>query len=90
MRFRTNNGDRLTIKNNGRVGIGTTSVNAALDIQLGTADFRLTSTKNVLGQAVPYVGDYGISKNPESFASHGFRCYFADTQRGSILRLSNS
>ena len=44
MRFRTNNGDRLTIKNNGRIGIGTTSANAALDIQAGTADFRLTST----------------------------------------------
>ena len=44
MRFRTNNGDRLTIKNNGRIGIGTTSANAALDIQAGTADLRLTST----------------------------------------------
>ena len=49
---------------------------------------NLIATENVLGQAIPFAGDYGISKNPESFASHGYRIYFADKKRGAILRLS--
>jgi len=49
---------------------------------------NLTSTAKVLGQVVPFVGDYGISKNPESFASESYRVYFADKNRGTILRLS--
>jgi hypothetical protein len=50
---------------------------------------QLTATNRVLGQAIPFVGDYGISKNPESLASDQYRIYFADKQRGAILRLSN-
>ncbi len=42
----------------------------------------------VMGQITPYKGEFGISKNPESFAIYGFRKYFADKDRGSILRLS--
>jgi hypothetical protein len=49
---------------------------------------NVTSSDNVLGQAVPYVGDYGISKNPESLATDQFRMYFTDKQRGAVLRLS--
>ena len=49
---------------------------------------QLTSTNRVLGQAIPFVGEYGISKNPESFASYAYRVYFADKNRGAILRLS--
>ena len=49
---------------------------------------NLTSTNTVLGQAIPFAGEYGISKNPESFASFGFRSYFTDKARGAILRLS--
>jgi len=49
---------------------------------------QLTATENVLGQTVPFVGDYGISKNPESFASESYRAYFTDKQRGAVLRLS--
>lgn len=49
---------------------------------------NLTSTNNVLGQAVPFAGEFGISKNPESFASYGFRAYFSDKKRGVVLRLS--
>ena len=49
---------------------------------------NLTSTNNVLGQAMPFVGEYGISKNPESFVSHAYRVYFSDKARGSVLRLS--
>ena len=49
---------------------------------------NLTSTNNVLGQTTPFVGEYGISQNPESFAASGFRAYFSDKARGVILRLS--
>ena len=49
---------------------------------------NLTATNKVLGQAMPFAGDYGISKNPESFAKENFRAYFTDKQRGAVLRLS--
>ncbi len=49
---------------------------------------NLTASNRVLGQAVPFVGEFGISKNPESFASYGFRAYFTDKSRGAVLRLS--
>ena len=49
---------------------------------------QLLSTQNVLGQAIPFVGEYGISQNPESFASEAYRSYFTDKQRGVVLRLS--
>jgi len=49
----------------------------------------LNTTSNVvIGQVTPYTGEYGISRNPESFASFGFRRYFADKDRSAILRLS--
>lgn len=48
----------------------------------------VTSANLVLGQITPYLGEYGISKNPESFAVFGFRKYFADRYRNVILRLS--
>ena len=50
---------------------------------------NLTSTNNVLGQSVPFAGEFGISKNPESFATYGYRVYFTDKNRNSVLRLSN-
>ena len=43
----------------------------------------ITSSSAVIGQIVPYVGDFGISKNPESFAVYGFRKYFTDKYRNS-------
>jgi hypothetical protein len=49
---------------------------------------NLTATENVLGQTIPFAGEYGISTNPESFASQSYRIYFADKVRGSIMRLS--
>ena len=47
-----------------------------------------TQSNVVIGQTVPYLGEYGISKNPESFATYGFQKYFADANRGIIGRLS--
>ena len=49
---------------------------------------QLVSNNKVLGQAVPYNGEFGISKNPESFVQYGFRSYYTDKNRGVVLRLS--
>ena len=49
---------------------------------------QLTATENVLGQTIPFSGEYGISKNPESFASEAYRIYFTDKTRGTVMRLS--
>jgi len=49
---------------------------------------QLVASNKVLGQSRPFVGEYGISKNPESFASSSYRAYFTDKQRGAVLRLS--
>ena len=49
---------------------------------------NLTASDRVLGQAIPFVGEYGISKNPESLAVDKFRMYFTDQERGAVLRLS--
>jgi len=49
---------------------------------------QVTSTKNVLGQTVPYQGEYGIGKNPESFVTEEYRSYFVDKARGAVIRLS--
>ena len=49
----------------------------------------ITSTPLVIGQIVPYAGEYGISTNPESFAVYGNRKYFTDRSRGVVLRLSS-
>ena len=51
-------------------------------------DVNLIATNKFLGQVVPFVGDYGISQNPESFSSDNYRTYFTDKQRGAVLRLS--
>ena len=49
---------------------------------------NVTATNKVLGQAIPYSGEFGISKNPESFASEAYRAYFTDKVRGAVMRLS--
>ena len=51
-------------------------------------NINVTASSNVLGQAIPFAGDYGISKNPESFVTQNYRAYFTDKQRGAVLRLS--
>ena len=42
----------------------------------------------VVGQITPYAGNFGIADNPESFAVYGYRKYFVDKNRNSVLRLS--
>jgi hypothetical protein len=48
----------------------------------------VTSSNLVLGQIQPYLGEFGIGNNPESFAYFGYRKYNADKNRNAILRLS--
>lgn len=48
----------------------------------------LSQIESVLGQDVPYSGDYGISTDPQSFAYFEGRMYFTDANRGAVLRLS--
>ena len=52
------------------------------------ASTNISASNIVLGQEVPYVGEYGIAKNPESFSQHGYKSYFTDRSRGAVLRLS--
>jgi hypothetical protein len=49
---------------------------------------NVTSNKAVLGQAIPYNSNYGISKNPESFAFYTHRAYFTDRKNGVVVRHS--
>jgi len=48
-----------------------------------------TAGSQVIGQVVPYAGEYGISKDPGSFAVYGYRKYFTDRNRNAVLRLSS-
>ena len=48
----------------------------------------VTSNTQFLGTIAPYAGDFGISKDPQSFAAYGFQRYFTDKNRGAVLRLS--
>ena len=48
----------------------------------------LQRVEQVLGQDVPFSGEYGISQNPESFSFYSGRMYFTDASRGVVLRLA--
>ncbi len=48
------------------------------------------SGRMVVGQIVPYKGNYGIATDPFSFAVYGYRKYFTDRKRGCVLRLTTS
>jgi hypothetical protein len=49
---------------------------------------QVTAANQVFGQTVSYNGNYGIGKNPESFAYYAGRKYFVDKPKGAVLRLS--
>ena len=48
----------------------------------------VTSRNLVIGQNVAFAGEYGISKDPESFAVNGYRKYFTDRDQNVVCRLS--
>lgn len=49
-----------------------------------------TAGAQVIGQIVPYAGEYGISTDPLSFAVYGYRIYFTDRRRNCVCRLSQN
>ena len=49
---------------------------------------NLIATPNVLGQAMTYQGNYGISTHPESFIFFGNNAYFTDAKRGVVMQLT--
>jgi len=49
---------------------------------------NVSASNRVLGQTTPFVGEYGISKNPESFASYGNNFWITDANRGAVLQVT--
>ena len=47
----------------------------------------IASIPEVLGTQISYVGEYGISLNPESFSIWGNDLFFTDARRGAVLAL---
>ena len=50
----------------------------------------VTSANLVIGAIQPYLGKFGISKDPTSFAVYGYNKYFSDRNNNVIMRLSKS
>ena len=48
-----------------------------------------TSGAQVIGQIQAYAGEWGISKDPTSFAVYGYQKYFTDKNNNAVLRLSS-
>jgi hypothetical protein len=49
------------------------------------------STLNlVIGQIVPFPGNYGIGNHPESFAVYGYDKYFVDSYQNSVMKLGGN
>ena len=48
----------------------------------------ITNVNTTIGTIQPYAGNFGISRDPGSFAVYGYRKYFTDRDRNVVLRLS--
>jgi hypothetical protein len=48
----------------------------------------ISNVNTTIGTIQPYTGEFGISKDPTSFAVYGYRKYFTDKNRNAVLRLS--
>lgn len=51
---------------------------------------QIVSIPEVLGTQVAFPGEYGISKNPESFAMWGDNIFFTDANRGAVLQMAGN
>jgi len=51
---------------------------------------NISASNRVLGQTTPFLGEYGISKNPESFASYGSNFWITDKSRGVVIQVTPS
>lgn len=52
-----------------------------------SAGGAITSIPEVLGTQLARLEEYGISNNPESFASYGYDVYFTDAKRSSVINI---
>jgi hypothetical protein len=50
---------------------------------------QLSTIAEVLGNQIAYPGEWGISRNPESFAEWGDDIYWTDSRRGSVLLMGS-
>ena len=50
----------------------------------------IASIPEVLGTQNTFAGEYGISQNPESFATWGTSMYFTDSRRGAVMKLGGN
>jgi hypothetical protein len=48
---------------------------------------QVSTIAEVLGTQIAYPGEWGISRNPESFSEWGGEIYFTDSRRGSVLQM---
>ena len=48
----------------------------------------VTSNTQFLGTVAPFAGEFGIAKNPQSYASFGFNKFFTDKNKGAVLMLN--
>ena len=48
----------------------------------------ITNINTTIGTIQPFGGNFGISRDPGSFATYGYRKYFTDKDRNAVLRLS--
>jgi hypothetical protein len=51
---------------------------------------QIVSIPEVLGTQIAFPGEYGISKNPESFAMWGEDIFFTDANRGAVLQMAGN
>ena len=49
-----------------------------------------TTGVQVIGAIQPIGGNWGISRNPESFATYGFTKYFVDRDRNAVLKIQGN
>tara|TARA_R100001082_G_scaffold109858_1_gene88062 strand:+ start:4434 stop:6509 length:2076 start_codon:yes stop_codon:yes gene_type:complete len=49
-----------------------------------------TTANVVIGQITPIPGNWGISTNPESFATYGYTKYFVDKDRNAVLKIEGT
>jgi len=53
-------------------------------------DSAITSVPDVLGNQIARSEEFGISNNPESFASYGYYKFFTDAKRNSVISLTGN
>ena len=53
-----------------------------------TGQGDVSQSTEILGQQIPYLGEYGVTTSPHTVTRWGGRIYAADPRRGCVLRIS--